>query len=713
MFSYGRTGERKRRCFRHRIFVLMVLWVAIFLAPNNSIYPMPSGVSVASAKSSKGKVSLSKNNVTVNKGFRCKIKIKNAPSGAKISWKISNKAVASIKAKGAVCVITGKKAGQTKITARVNNKKYICRLTVKNTMALSVKSKTIKKGETFILSLKNADSGTVKWSVSSKILRLTRISKYRYRVTGSKIGMAYVIIRVGNKRLKCKVTVAKSPSHSGKDGLEGEDSNPGEGEEQEKEPKPLIFYPEWSENLKLNLGGSYIYSFNIPIDDLIKSISFSRSDIVSVSYSGKSMQILGVNPGETVVTITDIYDRTYTSNVTVTQVINHYYESFNLNDSDMDYSLPVPVVENVYYSDSRIVFICPGTFGPDDPYTGYEVYMCSSRDFDESFRVDTTIDEYNGRGYGVLDFPTSNSGTVYYKVRAFRIIGNKKICGPWGTVGQVIIPNYSLKSDAKPTYSYEVYFLDKTGTEVYNGIQRAVYIKTDNPDPSTIGLISGDESVIKNIIGHYYDDIKYLQKSDYDELLKKVEGGYVGYIKFAESGMKQIQLREYAAEGYRVVSSFNWIIKDYEQACDEWIDDLILKYTTPSMGPFEKMEAICNYLTTPGLFKYVMQSNQENVTLASVPNGPFFRTYRWDSYTTPTVLCRIAERIGGFTKIHNCFGDYPMNSPEWSRTHYYAELTYDGETRRFQVCPNASTGDIGEVKYIDFSDISSMTRADR
>ena len=95
---------------------------------------------------------------------------------------------------------------------RCNGKKYICTVTVKkSTVKLSDTSKSLTKGQSFTLALKNTSS-TAKWSTkSSSIVKLTKVSKNKYKVTGKKAGTTYVYAKVNGKTYKCKVTV-KNPS---------------------------------------------------------------------------------------------------------------------------------------------------------------------------------------------------------------------------------------------------------------------------------------------------------------------------------------------------------------------------------------------------------------------------------------------------------------------------------------------------------------------
>ena len=42
--------------------------------------------------------------------------------------------------------------------------------------------------------------------------------------------------------------------------------------------------------------------------------------------------------------------------------------------------------------------------------------------------------------------------------------------------------------------------------------------------------------------------------------------------------------------------------------------------------------------------------------------------------------------------------------------HYVVKLTIGNETQNYAVCPMGSTGDIEEIKMIDFSDLSNMRK---
>ena len=276
------------------------------------------------------------------------------------------------------------------------------------------------------------------------------------------------------------------------------------------------------------------------------------------------------------------------------------------------------------------------------------------------------------------------------------------------------LPAHDQKENAPAKYTYEIYGLDKQKADIYTDCLKPFFIKTDNPDPNSFSLIfNGNDSrtsAYRSGSSRFFDDIPLENNDSETTSLEKVKGGYIKYVHFSEAGTYTVEFREYSLSGYTVANTVTLNVLDYEQAKNAWMIDIINKTTTTDMTPFEKMDAISAYLREPGRFKYLTRYNDHTVDLAADPNEPFFVTYRWNSSTSPSVLGEFAELVGGFDDIHYCFGDYPVGSPSWSIWHYVVKLTIGNETRNYAVCPMGSTGNIEEIKMIDFSDLSNMRK---
>lgn len=196
--------EKRNKSIKWLLEHLFLVMLAVLILP---------GVKTEAA----AKVSLNKTNVSVYKGESYNLEVKNVKKGTKVTWKTSKSSVAAIKASGTSCKLTGKKAGTAVVSAKIGKKTYKCKVTVKNLpVALSAKTKSLKTGENFTISLNNASS-TAKWSVSNnKILKLKKLGKNKYQVNGLKTGTAKVYAKIGSKKYTCTVTVKAVTSTAGK-----------------------------------------------------------------------------------------------------------------------------------------------------------------------------------------------------------------------------------------------------------------------------------------------------------------------------------------------------------------------------------------------------------------------------------------------------------------------------------------------------------------
>ena len=267
-----------------------------------------------------------------------------------------------------------------------------------------------------------------------------------------------------------------------------------------------------------------------------------------------------------------------------------------------------------------------------------------------------------------------------------------------------------LASTTAPKYEYQAYYLDGFGDTWYvNGsAKRYLYIRTNNPDANFRLEADGRQAGMYQLRSGEFHDV---DETGVSGGCLRVPGGYVAAFSFdsVSSGSKTLKLYEVEKNSYggitkrTLAATFTATFVDYDQAVDDWIDDVISKYTTARMDPLEKMEAVSDGLRDE--FIYPLNDGTYLLRLVTRPSSPYFASKQWDSYTSPAVLCLIAERIGGFSEIHNCYYD----NYDWQNFHYLCRVTYQGEDRYYYACPSSSTGEMdrSSIKMVNFNSLSS------
>ncbi len=118
-------------------------------------------------------------------------------------WKSSNTRVIKVTKSGK---ITALRAGKCTITAYKGKKKVKWKYQV-IAPKLSYSKKTVKVNKSFTLKLKNSNTA-FSWKVSdTSVLKLTKKSKYKYKVKGLRNGTAKVTVKKGTYSVTCTVTV--------------------------------------------------------------------------------------------------------------------------------------------------------------------------------------------------------------------------------------------------------------------------------------------------------------------------------------------------------------------------------------------------------------------------------------------------------------------------------------------------------------------------
>ncbi len=164
-----------------------------------------TGLTVEAAANPK----LAKKSVSIVIGGTSKIKVKNAPKGAKITYKSTKKSIATVSKQGKV---KGIKSGTTKITVSVKKNSKTTKLTYKVTVKkpkLSKDKLSLVSGKTAKLSIKNKPK-KAKYTWQSSKPKVATVNKNGKVVAKTK-GTANIKVKVKTAKktysLSCKVTV--------------------------------------------------------------------------------------------------------------------------------------------------------------------------------------------------------------------------------------------------------------------------------------------------------------------------------------------------------------------------------------------------------------------------------------------------------------------------------------------------------------------------
>ena len=264
---------------------------------------------------------------------------------------------------------------------------------------------------------------------------------------------------------------------------------------------------------------------------------------------------------------------------------------------------------------------------------------------------------------------------------------------------------------SEPQYDYQVYYLDGFGNTWYNNgeVARYMYVRTNNPSADfDISFSQSKMEYSYALQPGSFDDVED-QGQSYNCL--RVPGGYVVgcSIETDATGPQTLELYELTrtdsghVTNRTLAATFTVNFVDYNQVLDNWIDDTIDRYTNPGMNPLDQMQSISDGLREE--FDYLLNDDWHLLNLVTQQPVPFFESMHWQSMTSPAVLCLIAERIGGFSDVHNCYYD----TENWDNMHFWCRVTYEGEQHYYMACPDVETGQLDResIETVDFSNTSS------
>lgn len=148
--------------------------------------------------------------LTLEKGKKSTLKPVITPitSVQKVTYKTSNKKVATVSSKG---VVTAKASGTAKITVTSGKKKFVVTVTVPKVKTTALKNvpsaKTLKVGKSYTIKAKltPSDSGE-KITYTSSNKKVATVSS-KGKITAKKKGTAVITVKSGTVSVKCTITV--------------------------------------------------------------------------------------------------------------------------------------------------------------------------------------------------------------------------------------------------------------------------------------------------------------------------------------------------------------------------------------------------------------------------------------------------------------------------------------------------------------------------
>ena len=177
------------------LFVSTLILTGINTIPVNGNQGLITTVEAASVK-------LNAKSKTLYKGKTTTLKVKGTKK--KVKWSSSNKKIATVSSKGKV---TAKKVGKCTITAKVNGKKYKCKIIVKKAKSIKLNKTSIALDKGWVTALKvTGTTKKVTWKSSNK--SIATVSS-KGQIKAKKVGKCTITAKVSGKTLKCKLTVTK------------------------------------------------------------------------------------------------------------------------------------------------------------------------------------------------------------------------------------------------------------------------------------------------------------------------------------------------------------------------------------------------------------------------------------------------------------------------------------------------------------------------
>lgn len=151
---------------------------------------------------------LNKKKITIYVGHTGKLKVNNARK--KVKWTSSKKQIAAVSSKG---VVKGKKAGSAVITAVAGNKKWTCKVTVRNNVSVSKGAIKILPGKSKKVNIKiQKDVNNIRFKIKDPKVVSCKWGKWKgmsipLTITAKQSGSTYITLTNTYSKEKVKINV--------------------------------------------------------------------------------------------------------------------------------------------------------------------------------------------------------------------------------------------------------------------------------------------------------------------------------------------------------------------------------------------------------------------------------------------------------------------------------------------------------------------------
>lgn len=237
-------------------------------------------------------------------------------------------------------------------------------------------------------------------------------------------------------------------------------------------------------------------------------------------------------------------------------------------------------------------------------------------------------------------------------------------------------------------YNYELKVMN-TKT-LYNDTKVVVYIKTNNPNPSSITADCGTKKAVKHedesgTFYTYEDEFKEIVEPNnyadvtYTDNAYAVNGGYLRTYQWDTAGVKNFTIYEKIGTIQVEVAKLPITLQDKTQAENAWVKAVMDEVTNDTMTKPEKLKAVEAYILAN--FKYDRNNEQGEIQLLT-DVGAYWERKHIDCWDATYIMCRFAQELGLTGK--ETYAGYAL--------HYYTTVTIDGTAYTYDACPDSETG---------------------